>query len=63
VVGVGFAALGVAFVIYGYVRQRAVDAAIAQGRFASPDAWLVAALAIAGVVLGLAMLVIVVVEA
>jgi len=62
VVGVGFAALGVAFVLYGYVRQRAVDAAIAEGGFAPPDDWLVGALAAVGVLLGLALLLIVVVE-
>ena len=62
VVGVGFALLGVAFVAYGFVRQRAVEAAIARGEFERPDERLLAVLAATGVVLGFALLALVVVE-
>jgi len=58
-VGIGFALLGVAFIAYGYRRQREVDAAIARGEFEAPDAKLVALLAAVGTVLGLALLVII----
>jgi putative membrane protein len=61
-VGIGFALLGVAFIAYGYRRQREVDAAIARGEFEAPDAKLVALLAAVGTVLGLALLVIVAVD-
>jgi putative membrane protein len=61
-VGIGFAVLGVAFVGYGYWRMREVDAAIARGEFASPDARFVGLLAGAGVVLGLALLAILTVD-
>jgi putative membrane protein len=59
VVGVGFALLGVAFVGYGFQRLRQVDAAIARGEFAPPDARVMGSLAIVGVLLGVALLVIV----
>ena len=62
VVGVGFALLGVAFVAYGFVRQRAVEAAITHGEFVRPDERLLALLAATGVMLGFALLLIVVVE-
>ncbi len=58
-VGIGFAILGVAFVAYGYRRMREVDAAIARGEYARPDARMLGLLAAAGVVLGLALLAIV----
>ncbi len=35
--GAGFALLGVAFVLYGWVRQRAVDRALAAGGYAAPS--------------------------
>jgi uncharacterized membrane protein YidH (DUF202 family) len=61
IVGVGFALLGVAFVAYGSVRQRKVDDALTRGEFAQPDERLLALLAGAGIVLGFAILVIVLV--
>jgi putative membrane protein len=61
VIGVGFALLGVAFVLYGFMRQRKVDEALARGEFAPPDERLLALLAGAGGVLGFAVLVIVLV--
>jgi putative membrane protein len=61
-VGVGFAVLGVVFVAYGFVRQRAVDATIERGEYMRPDARLMGLLAATGVLLGLALLVIVIVD-
>ena len=37
----GFAALGLAFIVYGTARQRAVERAIDEGTFPSLDAWVV----------------------
>jgi putative membrane protein len=62
-VGVGFALLGLVFVGYGFRRMREVDAAIARGEFEAPDARLMGLLAGAGVVLGVALLVIVALDA
>jgi putative membrane protein len=50
--GAGFALLGVAFVVYGWVRQRDVDRALAAGGYAPPGPLAVAAFTAAGVVLG-----------
>jgi putative membrane protein len=62
IVGIGFALLGVAFVAYGFVRQRQVERAVARGEHVRPDeAWL-GLLTVAGVLLGFAMLLIVIVE-
>ena len=62
VVGVGFALLGVAFVAYGYRRQRLVERAVARGDYVRPDERFLAGLAGIGILLGLALLVIVVAE-
>jgi putative membrane protein len=62
-VGVGFALLGLVFVGYGFRRMREVDAAIARGEFEAPDARLMGLLAGVGVVLGVALLVIVALDA
>jgi putative membrane protein len=62
VVGVGFALLGVAFVAYGFRRQRLVERALASGDYVRPDERLLAALTAIGILLGLILLVIVVVE-
>jgi inner membrane protein YidH len=62
VVGAGFALLATAFIGYGYVRQRQVDRALDQGEFAPPDDRLIGVLTLAGLLLGLAILVIVVAE-
>jgi len=59
VVGIGFGLLGVAFVAYGFKRMREVDAAIGRGEYAPPDSRVLGLLAVAGVVLGLALLAIV----
>ena len=62
VVGVGFALLGVAFIAYGFARQRAVERAIAGGEYPGPDERLIAALTAIGMLLALALLMIVIVE-
>jgi putative membrane protein len=58
-VGIGFALLGTAFVAFGLRRLREVDAAIARGDYAAPDARVLGVLTGLGVVLGLALFVIV----
>jgi putative membrane protein len=62
VMGAAFAILGVAFVAYGFVRQRAVEEAVARGEYARPDERLLAVLTAVGMLLGLALLAIVVAE-
>jgi putative membrane protein len=57
--GAGFALLGVAFVGYGWVRQRAVDRALAAGSSAPPSGLAVALFTVGGVVLGLGVLLVV----
>ena len=52
--GVGFAALGVGLVVYGLVRERAVEKAIDRGGFAPVDRRALAALAVLTVMLGVA---------
>jgi inner membrane protein YidH len=37
VIGVGYALLGVALVVYGLMRRREVEAAIRRGEYVSPD--------------------------
>jgi putative membrane protein len=61
-VGVGFALLGVAFLAYGFTRQRLVERAVACGDYVAPDERLLASLTAIGVLLGLALLLIVVIE-
>ena len=56
-VGAGYALLGVAFIGYGYRRQRSIERALAEGRFAPFDPRTVLAFTVAGLVLGLATLV------
>jgi putative membrane protein len=62
VVGVGFALLGVAFVAYGFRRQRLVERAVTRGEYVRPDERLLAWMTGIGVLLGLLLLVIVLVE-
>jgi putative membrane protein len=45
VVGIGFAAIGVVFIAYAYVRHKRVEEAISRGEFVSPDEHLIAVLA------------------
>jgi hypothetical protein len=62
VVGIGFALLGVAFITYGYRRQWLVERAVARGEYVRPDERFLAALTLVGILLGLVLLVILVVE-
>ena len=57
VLGVGFALVGVAFVLCGIARQRAVDRAIARGEYVQLNEEAAAGLAVAIVLLGLSLLV------
>ena len=61
-IGVGFALLGVAFLAYGFTRQRLVERAVTRGDYTPPDERFLAALTAIGVLLGLALLLIVVIE-
>jgi putative membrane protein len=60
IAGVGFACVGMIFIGYAFVRHRSVERAISRGEFAPPYEGFIAALALAGVLLGLLVLVIVV---
>ena len=54
VVGVAFALYGVALIWHGNLRARAVGTALDRGAYAEPESWITTALAVAGVGLGLA---------
>ena len=60
ILGAGFALLGLAFVGYGLIRQRQVEAAITRGDFAPSNEVVIAVLAATSIVLGVALLVVVV---
>ena len=51
--GIGFALYGVAVIAYGSARRKAVEQALAQGRFPEAPRRTHAALAVGGIVLGL----------
>jgi putative membrane protein len=61
-IGVVFAVVGIAFVAYGYVRQKAVDDALARGEFAPLPLRVALAFASAGVALGVATIVLLFVQ-
>jgi hypothetical protein len=61
-VGVGCAVLGVAFVAYGFRRQRLLEQAVTRGDYVRPDERLLAWMTGIGVLLGFFLLVIVLVE-
>jgi uncharacterized membrane protein YidH (DUF202 family) len=60
-VGAGYALLGIAFMGYGYRRQHVTERALAAGRFAPFDNRAALAFTLAGVVLGVATLLAIVV--
>jgi putative membrane protein len=53
VVGAGYALLGVAFVAYGFERERRVERALREGTFERPSGAIIAWMTAAGVLLGL----------
>jgi putative membrane protein len=59
-VGVAFGVVGVAFIAYGYVRQKQVDEALARGEYAPLDDRAAIIFAAAGLLLGLATIVLVI---
>lgn len=60
VVGVGYALLGIAFLAYGLHRQREQEASLVDGRFVPFGPGAALAFAIAGIVLGIATIVVVI---
>jgi putative membrane protein len=61
-IGVAFALVGVAFVAYGYLRQKEVESAIARGEYAPLAHRAALVFATLGVLLGLATVVLLVVD-
>jgi putative membrane protein len=59
VLGVGYALLGIALIAYGHRRQYAVEAALRRGEWAPIDTRVSAVLTVAGIVLGVATVVVV----
>jgi putative membrane protein len=57
VAGVGFEAIGVAFIGLAFARHRQVEQALSRGEFAPPDDWVLAALTVLGGLLCLVLLV------
>jgi putative membrane protein len=62
VVGVGFAALGLAFMAFGYLRQRKIEDALDRGQFARLESGVALILTALGVLLGAITLVAVLLE-
>jgi uncharacterized membrane protein YidH (DUF202 family) len=60
IVGVGYALLGVAFIAYGLFRHQQMEAALVEGRFVPFGRGAALGFAVAGVLLGLATIVVVV---
>jgi putative membrane protein len=61
-IGVAFAVVGIAFIAYGYVRQKDVDEALARGEYATLKHRVAFMFSAVGVLLGLATLVLVVIH-
>jgi inner membrane protein YidH len=62
VIGIGFAVLGVAFLAYGLERHRRVEAALQRGEYAPIEPGIALALTLVGVLLGVATIVVLVVQ-
>lgn len=54
ILGIGYSLLGLAFIAYGYRRQRMVETALRRGEWAALNEQVAAALTVAGVALGAA---------
>jgi putative membrane protein len=61
-VGAGFALYGVALIVYGTVRVREVEAALSRGEYSSPSDRFLGAITVAGAVLGVATLVLILID-
>jgi putative membrane protein len=61
-VGAGFALYGVALIVYGTVRVREVEAALSRGEYSSPSDRFLGAITLAGAVLGVATLVLILID-
>jgi putative membrane protein len=61
-VGAGFAVLGAAFITYGFVRQRDVERALAEGRYAPLDPVIALVFTGAGLVLAAATIVLLAID-
>jgi len=61
VAGAGFTALGVAFIVFGLLRQRDVEDALHKGEFVPPTHGMVLALTLLGAAFGMLLLVVVLV--
>ena len=59
-VGAGFGVLGLVFIWLGFARARAVEAALDRGSFAPLDVRITGRLLVAGLVLGVAVLLVVI---
>ncbi len=62
IVGAGFAALGVMCIGYGFWREREIERALREGRFASIDKRFSAILTAVGVILGCVVLVLITIQ-
>jgi len=62
ILGVGYALIGIGAIAYGFRRQRDVREAIQRGRFSHPDENVLLVMTAAGVVLGLLLLVVILIE-
>jgi putative membrane protein len=62
ILGAGFAIVGIFTIAYGLRRQRDVEEAVRTGEFKHPDPEVLLGLTVAGVVLGLLLLLVVVIE-
>jgi putative membrane protein len=62
IVGAGFGVLGIVVAVYGYVREREVDAALDRGEYVPARADVTLAVSIGAAVLGLAIVVLVLVQ-
>jgi uncharacterized membrane protein YidH (DUF202 family) len=59
IVGVGYAVLGIAFIGYGFWRQQVMERALLEGRFVPFDHRAAVAFTLAGVVLGIATVIVI----
>jgi inner membrane protein YidH len=62
VIGTAFGVVGIALIVYAYVRQKEVEAAIARGGYAAFDPRASLGFALVGVILGVATILVIFVE-